>query len=375
MWAAHVAAIELHPYLGLASSPESVGEVAYDRIGAGNPTETRAPARSPSCETDGMTRPRILAWAVVLSATLLSACTDEDVENFEDALGALFLFFLVLMVVYAVVLVVGVLLITSGVRRLRQAAASGAAGSDDVRWGAWARIGIGGGLLLLLFGPESAASTLGTAAGLGIAALAGWYLWHRPSEGDPAVVRRLAGAVGIVFGTAVVALFVGEGAVTIRTTTRDDPVTPVLPSATDARVSRIDCRGPACDRAAYVAQELVYDASMFPKPVEATTVRPTPDGAEAVGALVVTTGGMSRASREYVDSFEEDGWQWVDSPCPDKRCLLFDERDSLVLVFRHSGAFTEEARLSLVTQAGEGGAIDADVLVNLRVTVSRRSGP
>lgn len=323
-----------------------------------------------------MTRPRLLAWAVVLSASLLGACTDEDVENFEDALGALFLFFLVVMLVCAVLLVVGVLLITSGVRRLRRAAASGAGspGSEDVQWGAWARIGIGGGLLLLLFGPEGAVSMLGTAAGLGIAGLAGWYLWRRPSEDDPAVVRRLAGAVGIVLGTAVVALFVGESAVTVRSTT-DDSVTPVLPSATDARVSRIDCRGPACDRAAYVAQELVYDASMFPKPVEATDVQATGDGAEAVGTLVVTTGGMSMASRNYVDAFEEDGWQWVDSPCPDKRCLLFDERDSLVLVFRHSGEFTEEARLSLVTQAGEGGAIDADVLVNLRVTVSRRSGP
>lgn len=321
-----------------------------------------------------MTRSRILAGAVVLSATLLGACTDEDVENFEEALGALFLFFLVLMLVYAVLLVVGVLLITSGVRRLRKAAVSGADASEDMRWSAWARIGIGGGLLLFLFGPESAVSTLGTAAGLGIAALAGWYLWRRPSEDDPAVVRRLAGAVGIVLGTAVVALFVGESAITVRTTT-DDGETPVLPSATDARVSRVDCPVPACDRAAYVAQELVYDASRFPKPVESTTVRPTADGAEAVGALVVTTGGMSMASRDYVESFEEDGWQWVDSPCPDKRCLFFDERDSLALVFRRSAEFTEEVRLSLVTQAGEGGAIDADVLVNLRVTVSRRSGP
>ena len=318
-----------------------------------------------------MTRPRLLAWAVVVSATLLGACTDEDVENFEDALGALFLFFLVLMLVYAVLLVVGVLLITSGVRRLRQAATSG---SDDARWGAWARIGIGGGLLLLLFGPESAVSTLGTAAGLGIAGLAGWYLWRRPSEDDPAVVRRLAGAVGIVLGTAVVALFVGESAVTVRSTT-DDSVTPVLPSATDARVSRIDCPGPACDRAAYVAQELVYDASRFPTPVESTKVRATADGAEAVGTLVVTTGGMSMASRDYVESFEEDGWEWVDRPCPDKRCLFFNQQDSLVLVFRHSGAFTEEARLSLVVQAGSAGAIDADVLVDLRVTVSRRSAP
>lgn len=319
-----------------------------------------------------MTRPRLLAWAVVLSATLLSACTDEDVENFEEALGALFLFFLVLMLVYAVLLVVGVLLITSGVRRLRQAATSG---NDDARWGGWARVGIGGGLLLLLLGPDSAVSTLGTAAGLGTAALAGWYLWHRPSEDDPAVVGRLAGAAGIVLGTAIVALFVGDGGVTVRTTTRDAPETSVLPSANDARVSRIDCRVPACDRAAYVAQELVYDASRFPTPVEATTVRPTADGAEAVGTLVVTTGGMSMASREYVEAFEEEGWQWVDRPCPDTRCLFFEERDSLVLVFRHSGAFTEEARLSLVVQAGSGGAIDADVLVNLRVTVSRRSGP
>ncbi|HEX7166748.1 MAG TPA: hypothetical protein VF230_07195 [Acidimicrobiales bacterium] len=352
-------------------------------------------------EGGGTTRLRRGGMVAVVAFLALAtgACSEAESEEFFESFFEFILLVYVLIVVLFVVSViafgVAVAFIASGVRRIMKARAAAAGEGAEV--GGWARLAIGGFILLLLAAtfwreePGIAVLVVGALGAFPMIAI-GRSSSNRTSRvlAFSIVALLVAGGIAVIARGPDGALFTfnanglldgsdggGDGDGDDRGGDRD---------GSDRSIPRPACGrsggdiGTRCERAADVVEDVVIGRSGASSIVEPARVSVRADeAAEAMVVMASDLGVVPITAQRVLDAFESSGWRWTNRPACDPaqdrfamgRCnagspLLFSTESSVTLQFEGRPGETAEVAVHSSTAMAR-----TTVLVSARVVVAR----